>query len=324
MANKNIGISVVVPFFNEARNVRLLYQQLKDTLKQIHREHELIFVDDGSTDDTYKVLSEIYDEDDMVEVIRLCRNFGQTAALAAGFEIARGEIAISMDGDLQHDPGEIPKFLEKIEEGFDVVSGWRKERIDSFWTRRLPSLIANRIIRRLSGINIHDFGTTFKAYRTSVIKNLELFGDMHRYIPVLAARMGASITEIPIKNKPRLYGSSNYGLSRTGRVILDLIALKYLTAFISNPLRLFGLLGLTVFATGFLISAALVLAFFIGKIATIRDHLALLLLSILLMVIGAQFITSGITAEINARIYHKMMDKRSYVVKEMRTRRLKT
>ncbi len=299
----------------------MLYKELKETLKEIGQEYELIFVDDGSSDNTYQVLTQIYDEDFRVGIIKLCRNYGQTAALAAGFEIAEGEIIISMDGDLQHDPKEIHKFLEKIEEGFDVVSGWRKERIDAFWTKRLPSSIANRIIKRISGVNIHDFGTTFKAYRANAIKGLELYGDMHRYIPAVASWMGSSITEIPIKNRPRLHGRSNYGLSRTTKVIIDLIALRYLRTFISNPLRFFGLAGLCVFAIGFSISAIMMIGFLMGRIVALREHLALLLLAILLMIIGAQFITSGLTAEINARMYRQMTKKTAYAVKETKTPR---
>lgn len=319
--DKKIEISIVVPFFNEEVNIKLLYQQLKDALESINREYELIFVDDGSTDETYKILTQIYNEDDGVELVRLCSNSGQTAALAAGFETAKGEIIISMDGDLQHDPKEIYKFLEKIDEGFDVVSGWRSERVDSFWTRRLPSLIANKLIKLISGVNLHDFGTTFKAYRAGVIKNLELLGDTHRYIPVLAHRAGASIAEVSIGNKPRLHGKSNYGLSRIIKVIVDLIAMRHLTTFISNPLRFFGLWGVLIFGAGFSISVALVLFFLMGRIIAIREHLALLLLAILLMVIGMQFITSGMTAEINARIYCKLMNKKNYVVKEIKRRR---
>lgn len=322
MDNERVELSVVVPFYNEEENIEPMYSGLKDTLDGLGRTYELLFVNDGSTDKTDEKLSKFYSSDQRVKIVKLRRNFGQTSALAAGFDLAKGEIIISMDGDLQHDPGEIPKFLEKIDAGFDVVSGWRKERVDSFLTRRLPSMIANRLIKWFSGVNIHDFGTTFKAYRRETIKNLELSGDMHRYIPVLAARTGASIVEIPISNKLRQYGSSKYGLSRTARVVPDLISVKYLTAFATNPLRILGLLGLGIFSVGFAISLMLVLAFLIGRIDAIRDHIALLLLSVLLMVIGIQFVTSGITAEVNARIYSRVMNRKSYAIKEVKDHKI--
>src|SRR5712671_1080068 len=220
--------SVVVPFYNEQENIPPLYMKLTEVMDSSGEPYELVFVDDGSKDDTFKVLSEIYEHDRRVNLVRLRRNFGQTAGLKAGFDFARGEVIISMDGDLQHDPAEIPAFIAKMAEGYDIVSGWRLQRRDAWLTRRLPSRAANWLMARLCGLDLHDFGTTFKAYRREIIKDLQLYGELHRFIPALASWSGASIAEIPIKNLSRQSGKSNYGLSRTLTVALDLICIKFL------------------------------------------------------------------------------------------------
>src|SRR5215471_152442 len=223
-----VDFSIVVPFYNEQESVRLLYERIVRVMDSLGRSFEMVFVDDGSRDLTYKILKEIADQDEHVALVRLRRNFGQTAALKAGFDYTHGEIIVSMDGDLQHDPSEIPQFIEKILEGYDIVSGWRVERKDAWLTRRIPSRIANCLMAKLSRVDLHDFGTAFKAYRREVVTELQLYGDLHRFIPALASWQGATIAEIPIKNISRRSGRSNYNISRTLRVLLDLISVKFL------------------------------------------------------------------------------------------------
>ena len=235
--------SVVVPFHNEEENVTVLYARLKQVMEQVGESYELVLVDDGSSDRTYKLMGEIAAVDSRVLLIKLRRNFGQTSALAAGFDHASGEFILAMDGDLQHDPSEIPNFLEKLEEGYDVVSGWRKERVDNLLMRRIPSRCANWLMAKFSGVEIHDFGTTYKAYRREVIQNIPLYGEMHRFIPALASWYGASICEIPIKNVPRERGKSHYGITRTFGVFFDLLTIRFLLKYMSRPLHFFGGFG---------------------------------------------------------------------------------
>src|SRR5262245_17481626 len=245
-----VRYSIVVPLYNEEHNVRPLYSGIVKAMLMVSDSYEVLFVDDGSRDKTFTVVSEICAEDSRVMIVRLRKNFGQTAALKAGFDFARGEFVISMDGDLQHDPSEIPEFVAKLDEGYDVVSGWRHERQDAWLTRRLPSRAANWLIARLSRVNLHDFGTTFKGYRREVIKDLQLYGQLHRFIPVLASWTGASIVEIPIKNILRRNGKSNYGISRTITVLLDLVCVKFLQEYSTKPLQFFGGWGLLSTAAG--------------------------------------------------------------------------
>src|SRR6202050_1927361 len=236
--------SIVVPFHNEEENVTQLYARLKSVMEQVGDSFELVLVDDGSSDRTYKLLEEIAAVDSRVLVVKLRRNFGQTSALAAGFDNANGEYIIAMDGDLQHDPNEIPAFIEKLEEGYDVVSGWRKERIDNFVMRRIPSRGADWLMAKLSGVDIHDFGTTFKAYRREILEQVPLYGELHRFIPALASWYGASICEVPIRNVNRERGISHYGISRTFRVFFDLITIRFLLRYLARPLHFFGSLGM--------------------------------------------------------------------------------
>src|SRR6201984_1116945 len=236
--------SIVVPFHNEQENVTVLYDRLKGVMEAHAESFELVFVDDGSGDLTFHLLSEIAAIDSRVTVVKLRRNFGQTSALAAGFDHASGEYIIAMDGDLQHDPNDIPGFIEKIGEGYDIVSGWRKERIDNFVLRRIPSRCANWLMAKLSGVDIHDFGTTFKAYRREIINQVPLYGELHRFIPALASWHGASIVEVPIRNVNRARGVSHYGISRTFRVFFDLITIRFLLRYLSRPLHFFGSVGM--------------------------------------------------------------------------------
>src|SRR5262247_4931291 len=236
--------SIVVPFHNEQESVTALYDRLKAVMEATGDTFELVFVDDGSIDRTYKLLREIVTIDSRVVVVKLRRNFGQTSALAAGFANAQGEYIIAMDGDLQHDPDDIPKFLEKLEQGYDLVSGWRKERVDNFVMRRVPSRVANWLMSKLSGVDIHDFGTTFKAYRREIIEQVPLYGELHRFIPALASWHGAAICEVPIRNVNRERGVSHYGISRTFRVFFDLMTIRFLLKYLGRPLHFFGTVGM--------------------------------------------------------------------------------
>ena len=318
-------ISVVVPFFNEEDSIPELHDRLSKVAEGIDRTFELVFIDDGSSDDTWRVLCEIQASDPCVRAVQLRRNFGQTPALAAGFDHARGDVIISMDGDLQHEPEQIPQFLEGIDEGYDLVSGWREKRQDSFVLRRLPSLAANRLMAWLSGLDLHDFGTTFKAYRREVLENIEMFGELHRFVPALASAVGVRVKEVPISNPSRKAGISKYGIGRTFGVFCDLITVKFLITYISRPIRVFGGLGVGSFFAGLLISAALlahwIVVRYIQHVAdynVAKEHGGLLLLSVMLMLAGVQFFTMGLSAEIGARVYHRASGRRIYTVREVR------
>src|SRR5215471_5925801 len=278
--------------------------------------YEIVFVDDGSRDATYKILSEIAAADSRVTLVRLRRNFGQTAGLKAGFDYARGEVIISMDGDLQHDPAEIPAFIAKIQEGFDIVSGWRYHRRDAWLTRRLPSRTANWLMAKLCGLDLHDFGTTFKAYRREVIKELQLYGQMHRFIPALASWSGATIAEIPIKNLARGSGKSNYGLSRTITVLLDLICIKFLLDYSTRPLQFFGRWGLLSAAAGGISAVFLLVRKFILNVDVMQEHGPLFLTTVLLIICGIQLISVGLIGEMLSRTYYESQKKRIYSVAE--------
>src|SRR5512138_355125 len=264
--------SIVVPFHNEEANILELYDRLKATMEAMGDTFELMFVDDGSTDRTFDLLSQIAGVDSRITVIKLRRNFGQTSALAAGFDHARGEYIIAMDGDLQHDPADIPIFLEKIAEGYDIVSGWRKQRIDNLWLRRIPSRCANWLMAKLSGVDIHDFGTTYKAYRREILEQVPLYGELHRFIPALASWHGASIVEVPIKNVNRERGASHYGISRTFRVFFDLMTIRFLLKYLGRPLHFFGTVGMLGVFGGLGITAWLFLEKFVRHISVMASH----------------------------------------------------
>ncbi len=316
-----IRYSIVVPFYNEQENISPLYVKLTEVMDSIGEPYELVFVDDGSKDMTFKVLSDIYEHDPRVNLVQLRRNFGQAPALKAGFDFARGGIIISMDGDLQHDPEEIPRFLEKIEEGYDIVSGWRYQRKDHWLTRQLPSRIANWMMAKLSGIELHDFGTTFKAYRREVLSEIHLYGELHRFIPALASWAGASVAEVPIENLHRKNGKSNYGISRTVRVLLDLLSVKFLLDYSTKPLQLFGLMGLLCLSGG----AGIGLWVFGRKAlfdeGLLANHGPLMLLGMALVMGGIQFIATGLIGEMLARTYYESQNKPVYTVREFRSRR---
>jgi glycosyltransferase involved in cell wall biosynthesis len=307
--------SIVVPFHNEEENVTVLYARLKQVMEQVGEAFELVLVDDGSNDRTYKLLEEIAAVDSRVLVVKLRRNFGQTSALAAGFDHACGEFILAMDGDLQHDPNDIPAFLEKLDEGYDVVSGWRKERIDNFVLRRIPSRCANWMMAKLSDVDIHDFGTTFKAYRREVIHNIPLYGEMHRFIPALASWYGASICEIPIHNINRERGKSHYGIGRTFRVFFDLLTIRFLLRYMSRPLHFFGGLGaLGILGGSGLALVLLALKLFHPSTAMMLYHGPLFVLGSVLILAGIQLLAIGLLGELQVRHYYTGQHPASYTV----------
>jgi glycosyltransferase involved in cell wall biosynthesis len=323
-SDSGIRYSIVVPFYNEQENIPPLYMKLTEVMDSLGEPYELVFVDDGSRDNTFKVLSDIYEHDRRVNLVRLRRNFGQTAGLKAGFDFARGEIIISMDGDLQHDPEEIPRFLEKIEEGFDLVSGWRHARRDHWLMRQIPSRAANWMMAKLSGIELHDFGTTFKAYRREIIQEIQLYGELHRFIPALASSTGAKIAEVPIANLDRKSGKSNYGIGRTIRVFLDLIIVKFLLDYSTRPLQFFGLLGVGGAGLGSLLALYLSYQKFYKHIPVMTEHGPLMLLAVALFVSGIQFISMGLLGEIIARTYYESQNKPIYALREVKSHRKET
>ena len=307
--------SIVVPFHNEEENVTVLYARLKQVMEQVGDSFELVLVDDGSTDRTYKLLEEIAAVDSRVLVIKLRRNFGQTSALAAGFDHASGSFILAMDGDLQHDPNDIPAFLEKLEEGYDVVSGWREKRIDSYVMRRFPSRCANWLMAKLSGVDIHDFGTTFKAYRREVIQNIPLYGEMHRFIPALASWYGASICEIPIKNVNRERGKSHYGIGRTFRVFFDLLTIRFLLKYMGRPLHFFGGFGALGILLGSFFSAMLLGMKVLHPHQSVMDqHGPLFVIAGVLILAGIQMLAIGLLGELQVRHYFTSQHPASYTV----------
>jgi glycosyltransferase involved in cell wall biosynthesis len=314
---QNPAYSIVVPLYNEQESVAQLYVKITEVMDTVGEPYEMVFVDDASKDGTFRVLSEIASADRRVTVVKLRRNFGQTAALKAGFDHSLGEIIISMDGDLQHDPAEIPVFIAKIKEGYDIVSGWRVARTDNLLARQVPSRIANWMMAKLSRVDLHDFGTTFKAYRREVLSEIHLYGELHRFIPALASWSGASVAEVPITNIPRKSGKSNYGISRTIRVLLDLVSVKFLVDYSTKPMQFFGLPGLTCLAGG----GGIGLYIFARKAffdeGLLANHGPLILLGMALIMAGIQFISIGLIGELLARTYYETQDKPVYTVREV-------
>ena len=311
----NPEISVVIPVRNEAPNVAALYEELTATLETFGRRYEIIVVDDGSTDETFDLLAGIQARDARLRIIRFRRNFGQTAAFSAGFAHARGRYIVTSDGDLQNDPRDIPAMIELAQE-FDIVAGWRKNRQDAFLNRRLPSTIANWVISQVTGVKLHDYGCSLKVFRAEVVKPMKLYGEMHRFLPAIASEMGVTITERVVNHRKRLHGTSKYGISRTIRVVLDLLTVKFLISYSTRPLQIFGLLGLGMGALGSLACLWLVYVKY-----ALHEGIAdrpLLLAGIVLLVMGANFLMSGLIAEMQARTYHESQDKPIYVIREIR------
>lgn len=295
---KKTAFSIVIPVYNEEESILPLYESLCRACERLGKSYEVIFVDDGSRDKTFDVIKGIYQDNGRVKVIRFRKNFGQTAAMAAGFEYASGEVIVSMDGDLQNDPADIPTLLSKIDEGFDVVCGWRKDRQDKLWTRRLPSLVANWIIGLVTGVEIHDNGCSLKAYRASVIKSVALYGEMHRFIPAMSTLAGAKITEIVVNHLPRRFGRSKYGIGRVWRVALDIITVKLITGSASRPALWFGLPSFPVFGLGF---SALVVAAAMYSERQPSEWLVMSTVALLLFLLGVHLLSMGIIGELSMR-----------------------
>jgi len=310
-----IDVSILIPLFNEIENVVTLYSQIALVLDNLGRSSEIILVDDGSTDGTFEALKRIQKEDPRVWVIQLRRNFGQAAAFSAGFDFSRGDVIVTMDGDLQNDPADIPRFLEKIDAGYDIVSGWRVRRKDMFLTRRLPSVAANALISKVTGVKLHDYGCSLKAYRSEVVKNVRLYGELHRFIPAIASWMGTRVTEISVNHYSGKHGRSKYGLGRTLKVFLDLFTVKFMLDYATRPLQIFGTAGFISFVIGMGLSIYLtVLRLFFGVGLSDRP---ILLLVILLILLGVQLILMGLLGEIIVRTYHESQDKPIYAVREI-------
>ena len=309
-------LSVVIPVFNEAPNLEPLSRELFSTLDAWGRPYEIIFVDDGSEDETFAILSRIHAAHPGVVAIQLRRNFGQTAAFAAGFAAARGRLIATSDGDLQNDPRDLPVLVARIDEGYDVVCGWRKDRKDPFVSRRLPSMLANRLISWATGVRLNDYGCSLKVFRAEVVKSLRLYGELHRFLPALASEQGVRIAEQAVNHRARVHGRSKYGIGRTMRVVLDLMTVKFLLSYSTRPLQIFGLVGVPMGLAGAAILGYLGTLRLLG-LASLNERMPLVTLGMLLVFIGLQFITLGLIAELQARTYHESQDKRIYAVRQV-------
>jgi glycosyltransferase involved in cell wall biosynthesis len=309
-----VDLSVVVPIYNEQDNIHELYQAISKALDSSSDNYEIIMVDDGSTDSSFAQLNDLAQKDARLKVIRLRRNFGQTAAMSAGFDAAAGTIIIPMDGDLQNDPADIPRLVDKLKEGYDVVSGWRKNRKDTFITRKIPSMLANALISSLTQVHLHDYGCTLKAYRREVLEAINLYGEMHRFVPALASQIGAKVAELPVNHLPRLHGKSKYGISRTLRVVLDLMTVKFLLSYSTKPIQLFGKWGIYTLLAGFGSGVMTIYMKVFEHLSMNRNPL--LILTAFLLFMGVQFIVMGLLGELNARTYFESQSKPIYVVRD--------
>lgn len=306
--------SIVVPIYNEEDNISEMYRAITSALDGQDPDYEIILVDDGSADGSFNALKSIAAQDQRVKVIRFRRNFGQTAAMSAGFDAAIGDIIIPMDGDLQNDPADIPRLIAKLHEGYDVVSGWRSDRKDTFVTRKIPSILANALISWLTGVHLHDYGCTLKAYRREVLDGINLYGEMHRFMPALASQVGARVAELPVNHRPRLHGTSKYGISRTLRVILDLMTVKFLLAYSTKPIQLFGKWGVYTLLAGLGTGSMTIYMKVFEHFSMNRNPL--LILTAFLLFMGIQFIVMGLLGELNARTYYEAQGKPIYVVRD--------
>ena len=312
-----LDLTVVIPVRNEAASLAELHRELVQTLIAWGRSFEIIVVDDGSTDESFEILTGLQSADANLRVIRFRRNFGQTAAFAAGLDHARGRYIVTMDGDLQNDPADIPAMIVALERGADIVCGWRKERKDPFFSRRIPSTIANALISIVTGVRLHDYGCSLKAFRAEIVKPMKLYGEMHRFLPAIASEQTSNIVEMVVRHRARKYGRSKYGIGRTIRVILDLLTVKFLLTYSTRPLQIFGLIGGVMGFMGFVISAWLAFERLIGAMS-LNQHGPLLLFGILLIFTGVQLVTLGLLAELQARTYHESQNKPTYVIREIR------
>jgi glycosyltransferase involved in cell wall biosynthesis len=313
-------VSIVIPIHNEEPAILPLYDRLTHVLEAMQKPYEIIFVDDASFDRSFELLANLVETDARLKVIRLRRNFGQTAALAAGFDEAQGEVIVSLDGDLQHEPEDIPALLAKIEEGYDIASGWRKQRLDNAFTRRIPSRIANWLMAKVSGVELRDFGTTFKAYRSEILKDINLYGELHRFIPALASYYGARIAEVPIRISQRASGASHYGLNRTFRVLFDIITIKFLLRYFTRPMHFFGMLGLLGLSTGGVILTYLLIYKLLGNELVVQ-HGPLLIAGALLFMTGVMMFSTGLLGEVLMRTYFESQGRRIYAIREIRQKK---
>lgn len=314
---KQPEISVVVPMRNESPNVRKLYQELTSTLEAFGRPYEILAIDDGSTDDTFQLLAGLQASDPRLRVVRFRRNFGQTAAFAAGFARARGQFIVTSDGDLQNNPADIPAMVRKCEEGPDIVAGWRKDRKDPFINRRLPSMIANSIISFATGVKLHDYGCSLKVFRADVVKGMRLYGEMHRFLPAIASEQGVHIVEHVVDHRARMHGASKYGISRTLRVVLDLLTVKFLSSYSTRPLQMFGTLGMGMAMIGIPIVVYLAYVRLILE-QPIAERTPLMLFGIFLIFSGIQLVMTGLLGEMLSRTYHESQNKPTYLIREVR------
>lgn len=312
-----VNLSLIVPVYNEAENLTHLYQELTANLEKLPYAWEIIFIDDGSTDGSLETLKKMQLADERIVIVEFCRNYGQTAALSAGFDLAQGEYLVTMDADLQNDPADIKRLLAKLAEGYDIVSGWRRQRQDKFFSRILPSRLANALISKLTGVYLHDYGCTLKAYRREAIKNLRLYGELHRFIPALAHEFGAKVTEIEVNHRQRRFGQSKYTISRTARVILDMFTVKLLTQYRSRPMQFFGKFALASIASGFLLFVLAVLMKL--KLGMDLTGNPLLMISFFLGLAALQFVSLGLIGELVIRTYYEGQQKPVYLIKEVYT-----
>ena len=318
-AGEECFLSVVIPVYNEEDNVTTLHERLSGSLSQLNRAYQIIYVDDGSTDASLEKLKKLCEADRTTSVIQLRRNFGQTAAMSAGIDQAKGEVVVFLDADLQNDPQDIPRLVAKLEEGYDLVSGWRRNRQDNWFWRKVPSHVANWIISATTGVPLHDYGCTLKAYRREVLSQIRLYGEMHRFIPVFVKLVGGSVAEIPVQHHPRIHGTSKYGIGRTFRVILDLVTVKFLSRYSGSPIYLFGGSGLVLVGLSFVTGTAMLLNKLIYGISFIQSPL--LLLSALLFILGFHSFLLGLTAEMLMRTYYESQGKPTYVIRHIFTSR---
>lgn len=312
---KKTLVSIVIPVFDEAENVAILHGEIAAAVKDRGEDYEIIFIDDGSSDGSLAELKKIRAGDPRVKIIKFRKNFGQSAAISAGFKYSSGEVVVAMDADLQNDPADIPLLVDKVSEGFDIVNGWRRDRHDKWLTRKVPSFFGNKLISWITGVKLHDYGCTLRGFRSDVVKNMKLYGEMHRYIPAIASRMGIKSTEILVNHRQRKFGKSKYGLGRTFRVVLDLISIKFLLAYSHRPLQIFGGAGLLMILAGMVSGAYLTYTKFV-----LNQGIAgrpLLFFTLLTVFLGFQAISLGLLAEMLSRIYHEGLDKNEYSIREL-------
>lgn len=311
---EDIFLSVVIPIYNEEENIPLLYGEIISAVNGKYKEVEIIFINDGSADGSLDQLNALHRKDPRAKIINFRKNFGQSTAISAGFDYCGGDVIVTLDGDLQNDPADIPLIVEKMSEGYDIVNGWRKDRKDKLLTKKIPSFFGNKLVSFITKVKLHDYGCTLRGFKRDVVKNLKLYGEMHRYIPAIASRMGIKSVEIPVNHRERRFGKSKYGLSRTFRVVLDLISIKYLLSFSHRPLQIFGGMGILMMGSGFLTGLYLTyVKYVLGQAIGGRP---LLFFTVLAIFLGVQLVTLGLIAEMLTRIYHEGLEKNVYSVRD--------